>query len=82
MEKQKGTTMNYRERIMCDPDVMRGKPLIKGTRITVELLLRKLSEGATIDDLPDAYKNLQREDLLAVLSYSADVIGKEEMIVS
>jgi len=74
--------MHYKERITCDPDVMLGKPLIKGTRIPAELLLRKLSEGATIDDLLASYPTLQREDLLAVLSYSADVIGREEMIVS
>jgi uncharacterized protein (DUF433 family) len=74
--------MNYRDRISYDPEVMLGKPVIKGTRITVELLLRKLSEGAGIDELLESYPKLRKEDLLAVLSCSADVIGKEEMIVS
>ncbi|MDD5673858.1 MAG: DUF433 domain-containing protein [Chitinivibrionales bacterium] len=74
--------MDYTERISCNPDIMLGKPVIKGTRIPVEVLLRKLSESATFDELLMAYPHLKREDILAVLSYSADVIGKEEMIVS
>lgn len=47
---------------------MMGKPVIRGTRIPVELLLRKISEGATRDDLLDAYPRLQREDIRAVIS--------------
>ncbi len=60
---------------------MLGKPTIKGTRITVELLLRKLSEGESIQNLLDAYPHLQREDVLAALSYGAEVISREELIV-
>ena len=74
--------MNYRDRIGIDPDIMLGKPIIKGTRITVELILRKLAEGAGEGDLLEAYPLLEREDILAALSYGADVISKEEMIVS
>lgn len=74
--------MNYKDRLEINPDIMMGKPVIKGTRITVELLLRKLSEGMTIENLLEAYPNLKSEDIYAALSYSADVIGKEEMIVS
>ncbi|MCP2596552.1 DUF433 domain-containing protein [Candidatus Aminicenantes bacterium AC-334-E05] len=61
---------------------MRGKPVIKGTRITVELILKKLSEGMNIEELLKAYPNLKKEDVLAALSYSADVISQEEMIGS
>ena len=74
--------MDYRERIVLNPDIMLGKPTIKGTRITVEIILRKLSEGAIEKELLDAYPHLKREDILAALSYGADVISKEEMIVS
>ena len=74
--------MDYKERIGLDPDIMLGKPTIKGTRITVELILRKLSEGASEKELLEAYPHLQRLDILAALSYGADVISKEEMIVS
>jgi uncharacterized protein (DUF433 family) len=65
-----------------DPDIMLGKPIIKGTRITVELLLRKLSEGMSIDELLKAYPHLQKEDILAAFSYSADVISGEEILAS
>lgn len=73
--------MDYKDRIRINPDFMLGKPIIKGTRITVELILRKLAEGASEGDLLEAYPHLEREDILAALSYSADVISKEEMIV-
>ena len=79
---KRGKEMNYRERLEINPEIMMGKPIIKGTRITVELLLRKLSEGMSIEELLKAYPNLKPEDVYAVLSYSADVISKEEMLVS
>ena len=47
--------MNYKERITADPQVMLGKPIIKGTRITVELILRKLSQKIWIEDLLKSY---------------------------
>ena len=74
--------MDYKETIVVDPDIMLGKPIIKGTRITVELVLRKLAEGTSEDELMKACPDLQQTDIRAALSYSADVISKEEMIVS
>lgn len=74
--------MNYKERITTDPNIMLGKPVIKGTRITVELILRKLSEGMTMEELLGAYPHLKKEDILAALSYSADVISQEELIAT
>lgn len=53
------------DRIEINPHVMMGKPVIRGTRIPVELLLRKISEGATEDDLLDAYPRLMRDDIRA-----------------
>lgn len=76
------TTQSYKEKITADPDIMLGKPVIKGTRITVELILRKLSEGVSIDELLTAYPHLTKDDILAALSYSADVISQEELIAS
>lgn len=73
--------MDYRERITTDPAIMLGKPIIKGTRITVELVLRKLSDGMTMEALLEGYPHLTKEDVLAALSYSVDVIAKEEMLV-
>ena len=59
---------------------MLGKPVIKGTRITVELLLRKLSEGATIADLLTMYPHLQEDDIMASLMYASDILAHEEVI--
>ena len=58
--------MGYRERIEADPDIMLGKPIVKGTRITVELLLTKLGDGASTEDLLLAYPHLKREDVIAI----------------
>jgi len=60
---------------------MLGKPVIRGTRITVELILRKLSEGAREDELFDAHPNLKPEDIRAALAYAADTLAQEESIV-
>jgi len=67
------TILHYTERIVVNPKIMRGKPIIKGTRITVELILKKLSEGMAIEELLKAYPNLKKEDILSALSYSADI---------
>jgi uncharacterized protein (DUF433 family) len=53
----------YHDKIEINPDVMLGKPVIKGTRIPVELIIRKLGEGAVLKDLLDAYPNLKKEDI-------------------
>jgi uncharacterized protein (DUF433 family) len=65
------------ERIEIDSNVMLGKPVIRGTRIPVELILRKLSEGATEADLLDAYPRLQSADIQAALAYAADSVAHE-----
>lgn len=59
--------MTITDRIEVNPKVMLGKPVIRGTRIPVELLLRKLGEGATEADLLDGYPGLTQEDILAVV---------------
>jgi len=74
--------MNYRDKITISPDIMLGKPVIKNTRITVEFLIKKLSEGMDINELLKEYSSLDRDDILAALAYSADVISKEEILVS
>ena len=58
------------DRIEMNPKVMLCKPVIRGTRIPVELILRKLSEGATEDDLLDAYPRITREDIQAAMGYA------------
>jgi uncharacterized protein (DUF433 family) len=68
--------MGTSNRIEINPDVMRGKPVIRGTRITVELLLRALSEGATEERLLESYPHLTRDDIKAAIAYAADTIAK------
>ena len=72
---------NLLKRIEINADVMLGKPVIKGTRIPVELILRKLSEGASEQDLLDAYPRLTRHDIQAVLAYAADTIAHETILL-
>lgn len=68
------------DRIEVNPKVMLGKPVIRGTRIPVELILRKLGEGATDNDLLDAYPRLTREDIQAAIAYAADAVAREETV--
>ena len=71
----------YLERIEVNPAVMLGKPVIKGTRVPIELLLRKLSEGATESDLLDAYPRLTKIDIQAALAYAASALAHETIIL-
>jgi len=73
--------MTVMDRIEVNPRVMLGKPVIRGTRIPVELMLRKLSEGATEDDLLDAYPRLSRQDIQAAIGYAADTLAHEETVL-
>ena len=74
--------MKLAERIEIRPEVMVGKPVIKGTRVPVELLLRKLSEGSSVDDLLEAYPRLVREDIYAALAYAAAAVSFDETVLT
>jgi uncharacterized protein (DUF433 family) len=69
------------DRIEINPEVMLGKPVIRGTRIPVELILRKLAEGATEADLLDGYPRLSEADIKAALAYAADTLSHEKIIL-
>jgi uncharacterized protein (DUF433 family) len=73
--------MTITDRIEINPKVMMGKPVIRGTRLTVELILRKLSEGASEADLIEAYPRLTQEDIQAAIRYAADTLAHEETII-
>jgi uncharacterized protein (DUF433 family) len=79
--KTRNTTMSALSRIDINPKVMLGKPVIRGTRITVELILRKLAEGATLADLMQAYPHLVKEDIQAAIAYAADMVAHEETVL-
>ena len=67
-------------RITASHEVMLGKPVVRGTRLTVELLLRKMSEGATTADLLRMYPQLEEADVQATLAYAAALLSDEEII--
>ena len=69
------------DRIEINPRIVIGKPVIRGTRIPVDLLRRKLSEGASEADLLDAYPRLTRDDLQAAMRYTADTGAHEEVVL-
>jgi uncharacterized protein (DUF433 family) len=68
-------------RIQINPAVMMGKPVIQGTRITVELILRKLAEGATEATLIEEYPHLTPEDIRAAIAYGAASVAHEEVVL-
>ncbi len=69
------------ERIEINPAVMMGKPVIRGTRITVELILRKLAEGASEAELLEDYPHLKPEDVRAAIAYGAASVAHEEVVL-
>jgi uncharacterized protein (DUF433 family) len=72
--------MKLAERIEANPDVMLGKPVIRGTRMPVELILRRISEGATEEDLLASYPHLTRDDVRAAVAFAADAITHDEIV--
>lgn len=71
---------DWRERITADPAVLVGKPVIKGTRISVELVLGWLANGWTFDNILEAYPHIAREDILAALAFAAEMMREDEYI--
>ncbi len=72
--------MDHSLYIERNPAIMMGKPIIKGTRITVELIIRKFAGGSSIEKLLESYPHLSAEQIQAVFEYAADIIANEEII--
>ena len=72
--------MNWKDYIVADPEVLLGKPVIKGTRLSVELILDRLADGWSEQDLYRSYPNLKPDALHAVFAFSAEVMRDEEYI--
>ena len=66
-----------RDFIKSDPAIMMGKPVISGTRITVELILEKLADGESVEDILQSYPHLTKKAIYAALDYAAEAIGSE-----
>lgn len=69
--------MSKKQYIVADPAVMLGKPVVSGTRITVESVLERLAAGETIDQLLDAHPRLSRDGVLAALAYAAETLRSD-----
>jgi uncharacterized protein (DUF433 family) len=73
-------TANPLERIEIDPEVMLGKPVVRGTRITVEIILEKMAAGFSVEEIVSDYPLLTRDDVLAAVAYARQAIGTDEFI--
>lgn len=71
---------NWREHIVSDPEILLGKPTVKGTRISVELILGWLAEGWTFEQLLEAYPHISRDDVLAALAFAAEMMREEQYV--
>lgn len=69
------------KRIAVNPKVMVGKPVIRGTRITVEHIMRELASGMTAAEMMDAYPQLTPEDIRAACAYAAASLADEQVII-
>jgi len=68
------------KRIVVDPNVMVGKPTIKGTRIPVDAIIKRIAEGMTIKEILEEYPNITKKDIKATLLYSMEIVRGEEII--
>jgi uncharacterized protein (DUF433 family) len=69
----------YHDLIEVNPKIMMGKPVIKGTRLTVEMILQSMAEGESMENLLESYPRLTKEAILAALSFAADVLKGEKI---
>lgn len=66
-------------RVVVDPEVMGGKPIIRGTRIPVDQIIRLLGEGMSVENILEDYPHLSKKDIRAALLYGSKVIGGEDV---
>ena len=72
--------MKTHDRIEVNPDIMFGKPVIKGTRITVEQILHKLADGMSPEDIVQDHTHLAIEDIRAAQHFAADMLANQEIV--
>jgi uncharacterized protein (DUF433 family) len=71
--------MNWQEHIIINPDVLVGKPIIKGTRLAVEFIIDLLAQGWSEDEILRNYPGLTHDDIRACLSYASDILRAEKV---
>lgn len=69
------------DRVVFDPNILGGKPVIKGTRISVEFILQLLASDMDISEILEEYPRLEREDILAAIEYAAKTLANEQIII-
>lgn len=72
--------MDWKDRIEVNPAALVGKPIIKGTRISVELILDRMADGWTMEDVLTSYPHISQEDVLAVLSFSSELFKEKTFV--
>lgn len=70
---------NFMKRIVVDPKIMVGKPIIKGTRITVEAVVRRVAQGMAFDEILKDYPYITKEDIKAALLYANSLVAGEDI---
>ncbi len=68
---------NLLQRITFDPQILRGKPVIRGLRISVEMILELLAKGSALQEILEDYPNLEAEDIQAALAYAQQLVAGE-----
>jgi uncharacterized protein (DUF433 family) len=71
--------MNWKERIVVDPDILVGKPVVKGTRLAVEFIIDLLAQGWSVEEILRNYPGLNREDIQACLAYASAMLQAEKV---
>ncbi|MCK4761376.1 MAG: DUF433 domain-containing protein [Candidatus Aminicenantes bacterium] len=74
--------MDLEGKISVDPRIMLGKPVIRGTRITVELILERLQSGETVEQIATSLKNIEVEDVYAAIDYAIDSLRREKVFIT
>lgn len=72
--------MDWQQHIVCDLNILAGKPTVRGTRISVELILGWFSSGWSTEQLLESYPNVTRDDVLAALAYAHDLVRDDGIL--
>lgn len=80
MATQPDELPDYHSRVVVDPEILAGKPVIVGTRIPVSLILNLLAHGYSVDRIIEAYPNLSDDDIKAALAYAQARMDREEVL--
>lgn len=71
-----------RSMIITDPNILNGKPIVAGTRISVELIMNFLASGMSIEDILLEYKELKRKEVLEAIAYAAKLVSRSNSVFS